>query len=87
MGSPSAFVPQYIRIARTICDQIDAGTIKDFDMLPSATELAAVHGVSAATARRARRLLVTYGYAYDVDGEPHTARKPKKERATGIEPA
>jgi DNA-binding GntR family transcriptional regulator len=86
MANAVPFVPKYVRIARTLCDQIDNGTILDFGTLPSATELAEMHGVSATTARRAKQLLVTYGYAYDVDGEPHAARKPKTQ-ATGVEPA
>jgi diguanylate cyclase (GGDEF)-like protein len=48
---------------------------------------AATQQVRTKPPTRHDRLLLAHGYAGDVDEQPRTARKPKNERATGIEPA
>ena len=60
--------PMYFRIEQGILEQIQRGSLKPGDQLPSESELAEQHGVSRITAKRALDDLVQQGLAFRQQG-------------------
>ncbi|MUL39898.1 winged helix-turn-helix transcriptional regulator [Streptomonospora sp. PA3] len=54
--------PLYQQVARAIREQIQSGSLKPRDPIPSESELVADHGVARETARRAVALLREEGW-------------------------
>jgi len=54
----------YNRIVVNLRDQIEAGTLKTHDLIPSERRLSDEHGVSRMTARQAVTVLANEGYVY-----------------------
>lgn len=65
------YTPRYITLARLLRGQIEDGTYKRGELLPSSTRLAKVHKVSRATALRALEALKSMEYVRHIESMPH----------------
>ena len=65
------YTPRYIWLARLLRAWIEDGTYPPGSLLPSSTRLAAIHGVSRATALHALEVLTKSGHARHLESKPH----------------
>jgi DNA-binding transcriptional regulator YhcF (GntR family) len=77
------YVPVYIKLARLLRGQIEAGEIQPHAILPSASELAAEHEVGTETAAHALRSLARAGYARHLPASP---TKPSSQVSSSLGP-
>jgi GntR family transcriptional regulator len=68
MSRPQRKVPEYVRVAGELRDQIKSGALAPHDTVPSAAGLCAQYGVSMITAKSALNLLRGEGLVYGVAG-------------------
>lgn len=75
-GDPPIGGPAYRRLANELLDDIGAGRYRNGIQLPTESELAAQHGLSRQTVRRAFQELVSDGIVYRVPGRGTFAAEP-----------
>lgn len=68
--------PKYLQVERDLLRQIEDGSLKPDDMLPSETELIAAYNVSRVTIRHALDDLASGGYIYRMQGKGTYVSKP-----------
>jgi DNA-binding GntR family transcriptional regulator len=71
-------LPPYQRIAARIKGQIEGGTLRPGDRIPSVRDIVRDEGVSVATATRVAAVLRAEGYAETIPGIGTVARMPSK---------
>lgn len=72
----------YEKVAAAVADDIDAGTFRAGEPVPTAEALAAEHSVSLSTARRAVSLLKGWQMLIDGPGRPIVTARPEPSKET-----
>ena len=70
------YTPRYIWLAKLLRGWIEDGTYSPGSLLPSSARLAAVHGVSRATALHALAILIKSGHVRHVGSKPQVIWRP-----------
>lgn len=84
-GEPAVRTPRhpYEVVAAAVVGRIESGELSAGELIPTAEELAAEHGVSLSTARRAVGVLRAAGLLVEGTGRPRVAAQPaQKSRPT-----
>ena len=77
-------LPPFRRIAATLREQIEDGTLAVGDRVPSAAELARVHGVAESTANRSLALLARWGLTEGRVGVGTLVTQPPEDTDDGL---
>jgi GntR family transcriptional regulator len=77
-------LPIYFRIEQTLLEQMQRGTLKAGDQLPSEAELARQYQVSRITAKRALDDLVRQGRAFRLQGRGSFVAQPRIREISGF---
>jgi GntR family transcriptional regulator len=76
------FVPAYYQVADDLKGQIESGTLKPGDMIPSEFRLGAEYGISRMTVRRGLALLLESGMIKTIRGKGNFVARPNWRQAT-----
>lgn len=81
--TPSALTsgePKQAQIVRLVRTAIEAGSLRDGEVLPTTRELAQQWGVSVFTVNEAMRTLAEQGYVVNKTGSKRVARNPNPDQ-------
>lgn len=85
MVNKASPVPIYYQLKEKLKEQIESGSLKSGDLLPSENELSAMYQISRMTARQAIENLVQEGFIYRVKGRgTFVAEKKIEQRIQGL---
>lgn len=77
MRSRENLIPVYYRLAEDIKQQIEAGVLKDGDLIPTETQLGEQYGISRMTVRQGISLLAEAGLIETVKGKGSFVTRPR----------
>jgi GntR family transcriptional regulator len=82
LRASGSFVPAYYEIAMHLAKDIEQGSLRPGDLIPSESQLCHRHGVSRMTVRQGLNLLGEAGYTYSVPGKGTFVSSPQLSRAS-----
>lgn len=77
---PSNIIPKYYQLANILREQIENGTWKANETIPSERQLEQQYNLSRPTIRQAIDLLITQGYLYRIHGRGTFVSPPKLQK-------
>ncbi len=77
---PSNIIPKYYQLANILREQIENGTWKANETIPSERQLEQQYNLSRPTIRQAIDLLITQGYLYRIHGKGTFVSPPKLQK-------
>jgi GntR family transcriptional regulator len=77
-----SFVPAYYQIADDLSIEIEAGSLRPGDLIPSESQLCERYGISRMTVRQGLNLLSDAGYIHSVPGKGSYVTAPRLDHLT-----